>query len=139
MFPRLQRGSTNTREDWGRAMMLQWWGLGWARKWKEPTWIQQCLCKHNDFFFRMTHLFFQIFGTQDFVINNSKVSPQDDNFKEILSVIRYTASASDRFWRTLYSCGVWIPRKLGTELVNDGWQMTDTSLLHTTNFVWFPF
>ncbi|CAL1135200.1 unnamed protein product, partial [Cladocopium goreaui] len=36
---------------------------------------------------------------------------KDDDFKDILSVIRYTASASDRFWRTLYRYGVWIPRK----------------------------
>ena len=64
MFPRLQRGSTNTREDWGRAMMLQWWGLGWARKWKESTWIQQCLCKHNDFFLGWRTFFSNLWDTR---------------------------------------------------------------------------
>ncbi|CAL1132202.1 unnamed protein product [Cladocopium goreaui] len=58
-------------------------------------------------------------------VNIINLDSADDDFKDILSVIRYTASASDRFWRTLYRYGVWIPRKVGTKLVNDGWQMTD--------------
>lgn len=49
---------------------------------------------------------------------------EENPLKDILSVIKCTVSASDRFWRTIYESGIWIPRPVASKVVMDGWMLT---------------
>lgn len=42
-------------------------------------------------------------------------------------MITYTCISVDRFWRTIYQQGLWIPRNIALQLVSDGWTFTVTS------------
>ena len=50
---------------------------------------------------------------------------QDPMYHELLAALRHTATASDHFWRCIYSEGLWIPRQKAERLVEWGWGFTD--------------
>lgn len=55
-------------------------------------------------------------------ISAASVDPQ---YRDILEVIKLTCCSNDRFWRTIYEHGVWIPYDVGVQIVQDGWAFTD--------------
>lgn len=56
----------------------------------------------------------------------AKQTCQDNQFKDILAVIKISVSAADRFWHELYQHGIWIPRHVAEDVVKNGWKMTDS-------------
>ena len=53
---------------------------------------------------------------------------KDPAYREILAVIKHCCCANDRYWRTIYQHGVWIPRNVACQVVSDGWAFTDAYL-----------
>lgn len=49
---------------------------------------------------------------------------EDTAFVEVFSVLRWSCLAINRFWHTVYSSGVWIPRATALQLVRDGFAFT---------------
>lgn len=49
----------------------------------------------------------------------------EPQYREILEVIKVTCVANDRYWRSIYSHGMWIPRREAVQIVTDGWTFTD--------------
>ncbi|CAK9086695.1 unnamed protein product [Durusdinium trenchii] len=52
----------------------------------------------------------------------------EPQYREILEVIKVTCVANDRYWRSIYSHGMWIPRREAVQIVTDGWTFTEPKL-----------
>lgn len=53
---------------------------------------------------------------------------QEEEYKDMLEVLTIACLAIDRFWRTIYNHGVWIPRGTAEGLVSEGFIFTDLGL-----------
>lgn len=62
-------------------------------------------------------------------VSSHLLCTQENQFKDILEVIQYTCTACDRFWRTTYQQGIFIPRDVGVQLVADGFAFTVTGFI----------
>ncbi|CAK8989484.1 Uncharacterized protein SCF082_LOCUS1828 [Durusdinium trenchii] len=52
----------------------------------------------------------------------------EEEYKDMLEVLTIACLAIDRFWRTIYNHGVWIPRGTAEGLVSEGFIFTDLGL-----------
>lgn len=79
---------------------------------------------------------------------NRLAAAKDPKYWDILAIIQRTCVASDRFWRTIYQNGLWIPKTVAMQIVSDGWSFTvscsiplvSSSVFHFTpwKYVWDP-
>ena len=83
--------------------------------------------------------------------SNRPAAAKDPKYWDILAVIQRTCVASDRFWRTIYQNGLWIPKTVAIQIVSDGWSFTvscsiqsillvSSSVFYSTpwKYVWDP-
>ena len=55
---------------------------------------------------------------------------EDEEFREMLEVVRWSCSAINRYWRVIYGNGIWLTRAQAEGLVRDGWAFTAPRLLN---------
>ena len=55
-------------------------------------------------------------------------------FRDMLAVLKWSCTAINRFWRTIYGSWIWLPQDVATQVVSDGWAFLEswnTDLEHT--------
>lgn len=61
---------------------------------------------------------------------------EEDKFTEIFEVLKWSCVANDRFWRAIYSHGIFIPRAAAVQIVDDGFALTEAGSIRWYYF--FP-
>ena len=47
-------------------------------------------------------------------------------FRDMLAVLKWSCTAVNRFWRTIYGSWIWLPRDVATQVVSDGWAFVES-------------
>jgi hypothetical protein len=127
------QGWLHSRMAWGKAMIALSWVPGWRKKFSRYR-SPRSPPEHG-----FQHVFSWVWLLLTIVVpytrwvgwpppknwNIASLNPFKDNvYRDIFEVMKYCCCVSDRFWRTIYNCGLWIPRDVALELVSDGWDFT---------------
>ncbi len=51
---------------------------------------------------------------------------QDEEFTEMVAVLKWSCAAINRFWRVIYGNGIWLHQGLAWQTVRDGWAFLET-------------
>ena len=48
-----------------------------------------------------------------------------DEYRDLLAVLTWSCKAINRYWRLIYSNGIWLTRSQAWQLVQDGWAFSE--------------
>ena len=140
-------GFVDSRGALAKGMTLQLWGPGWTKSSGKSMWPQQTLASvkaasEDHFILSLAFLTFLHFHSLSrwawhyfyFDTPMPSYALEAPEFRDMLAVLKWSCTAINRFWRTIYGSWIWLPQDVATQVVSDGWAFLEswnTDLEHT--------